>query len=285
MNSDMNNDSIPYLIEAHALESLLADESLLIVDVSARQSYLQCHLPGAVHLDYNNLILGKPPAVGLLPPLDKLQIALQSIGLTAQKHVVAYDDQGNSRASRLLWVLEAIGHKKAALLNGGLCAWSNEGHATESAPAQAEAHLHHIDQLDIAASPIELNSSVIAEQDYVLTSLTNAHTRILDARSADEYNGIKSPSLRSGHIPGAVNLNWLDSIDRDNNLRFKPTATLNTMLSQLGLKREHEIIVYCQTHHRSSHSFVMLRQLGFDKIRGYAGAWAQWGNDPNLPIE
>ena len=280
----MNNDAIPYLIEAHELESRLPHKNLLIVDVGARETYRQSHLPGAFHLDYNDLILGQPPAPGLLPPLDKLQTVLQSIGLTAEKQVIAYDDQGNGRASRLLWTLEAVGHKKSSLLNGGLYAWSNEGHATESALAQAEPHQHHIDKPDLDQSPIELNSSVIADQDYVLASLADARIIILDARSPDEYNGLKSPSRRTGHIPGAVNLNWLDSIDRDNNFRFKPEAALNLMLAQLGVVREKEIIVHCQTHHRSSHSFVMLRHLGFDKIRGYAGSWSQWSNDPSLPI-
>ena len=39
-------------------------------------------------------------------------------------------------------------------------------------------------------------------------------------------NGLKSPSLRDGHIPGAVNLNWLDSMDPDDHFRFKPKAEL-----------------------------------------------------------
>lgn len=279
----MNNDAIPYLIEPHELESLLPSENLLIVDMGGSTTYLQSHLPGAIHLDYSDLILGQPPVPGLLPPLDKLQAVLQSIGLTAEKHVIAYDDQGSGQASRLLWTLEAVGHKKSSLLNGGLHAWGNEGHATESAPTQAAPH--PINESNIEQPPIALNSAVIADQDYVLASLTDENIMILDARSPDEYNGIKSPSLRTGHIPGAVNFNWLDSIDRDNNLRLKPATTLNSMLTALGVVREKEIIVHCQSHHRSSHSFVMLRHLGFEKIRGYAGSWAQWGNDPSLPIE
>ena len=98
----------------------------------------------------------------------------------------------------------------------------------------------------------------------MLDSLGDDQKVILDARSPEEYNGLKSPSLRNGRIPGAVNLNWIDTIDRDNNLRFKPESVLNPMLAQLGVARDKEIIVYCQTHHRSSHSFVMLRRLGFD---------------------
>ena len=46
-----------------------------------------------------------------------------------------------------------------------------------------------------------------------------------------------------------------------------------------------EVIVYCQTHHRSAHSYWVLRYLGYPQVRGYPGAWSEWGNDPHLPIE
>jgi len=274
----MDNDTPPappYIIEAVELESQLPDDGLIIVDVGAPETYRNAHVPGAVHLDYAALTLGRPPAPGLLPPPQQLETALRTIGLSAGKRVVAYDDQGNGRASRLLWTLEAVGHTGLSLLNGGLPAWVGAGCATEQAPNRAAP----------GDFTVQINSSVVADQDQVLASLDDARVMLLDARTADEYNGLKSPSLRSGRIPGAVHLNWLDTIDRGNHLRFKPAAVLETMLAQRGLSRDKEIITYCQTHHRSSHSFVMLRHLGFDKIRGYPGSWSQWGNDPRLPIE
>lgn len=275
MDTDTPPAPLPYLIEAVELESQLPDDDLLIVDVGAPETYRKAHLPGAVHLDYTALILGRPPAPGLLPPLQQLEAALRAIGLSAGKRVVAYDDQGNGRASRLLWTLEAVGHAGLSLLNGGLPAWVGAGCATERAPNRAAP----------GDFTVQMNASVIADWDYVLASLHDARVMLLDARTPDEYNGLKSPSARSGRIPGAVNLNWLDTLDRDNHLRFKPAAVLEAMLAQRGLSRDQEIITYCQTHHRSSHSFVMLRHLGFDKIRGYPGSWSQWGNDPRLPIE
>lgn len=275
----MNQITIPYLLEPLTLESLLSHENLLVVDVGSHQTYLQQHVPGAVHLDYSHLILGQPPAPGLVPPMEKLQSALRGIGLTYAKHVVAYDDQGNGRASRLLWTLELIGHQHASLLDGGLPAWVNAGHTTASAADRADEGVCTSDLT------VELNPSVLADKQYVLASLMDEQIMLLDARSPDEYNGLRTPSLRNGRIPGAVNLNWLDAIDQHNNLRFKPATTLNAMLAQLNVTREKEIVVYCQTHHRSSHSFVMLRHLGFDKVRGYAGAWSEWGNAPDMPIE
>ena len=277
------NAAIPYLIEPRELESRLESArlestkpggDLLLVDVGSCENYVRGHLPGAVHLDYRELILGQPPAPGLLPPLARLQASLRRLGLARGKHLIAYDDQGNGRAARLLWTLEAVGHARASLLNGGLAAWQHEGYALERGVARASP----------GDFVIDFQPQVLADKEYVLASLGHPRRVILDARSPQEYHGMQSPSLRHGHIPGAVNLNWLDSIDQTRNLRFKADAELRAMLSELGVTHEHEVIVHCQTHHRSSHSFVMLRHLGFAHVRGYAGSWAEWGNDPSLPL-
>ncbi|MDD9810888.1 MAG: sulfurtransferase [Gammaproteobacteria bacterium] len=265
----------PTVIEAADLAARLPDDELLIVDVGAAETYRKAHLPGAVHLDYARLILGRPPAPGLMPPPAQLEAALRGIGLAANKHVIAYDDSGNGRASRLLWTLEALGHAKFSLLNGGLIAWLGEGCATETTVNEAAPG-------DFTARP---NPAVVADKQFVLAALDDHRFQLLDARTPEEYHGLKSPSARSGRIPGAVNLNWLDTIDRDHHLRYKPAAELEAMLAERGISRDKEIITYCQTHHRSSHAFMLLRHLGFDKVRGYPGSWSEWGNAIDLPIE
>lgn len=265
----------PYLIEARELEARLPDASLLPVAVGDVESYLTCHPPGAVYLDYNELIVGAPPAPGLPRPVTQLQESLRRIGLSHDKHVIAFDAHGNGRAARLLWTLELLGHARASLLNGGLTAWQNENYECESGMRRAPPG-------DFIA---KFQPQVLAEKEFVRAAIGDHARVILDARSPQEFRGEKSASARHGRIPGAVNLNWTDCIDTARNLRFKPDSELRAMLEARGVHPAREVIVHCQTHHRSSHSFVMLRHLGFDSVRGYAGSWAEWGNDASLPLE
>jgi thiosulfate/3-mercaptopyruvate sulfurtransferase len=107
----------------------------------------------------------------------------------------------------------------------------------------------------------------------------------LDTRSPGEYAGIDIRAARGGHIPGAVNMNWTEAMDPGRQLRFKPDHTLRRMLESKGVTPDKEVVVYCQTHHRSAHTYIVLKHLGYPRLRGYPGAWSEWGNSAELPIE
>jgi thiosulfate/3-mercaptopyruvate sulfurtransferase len=271
----MNTDTFPLLIEPDTLEKSLGSDNFLIVDLSKPDNYRKLHVPGAVHLDYGQIISMRKPVMGLLPDNEMLEKLFSAIGIDADTHVVAYDDEGGGRAARLLWTLETAGHTRYSLLNGGLHAWANEGHPHDSTAVTPVAKSFTVQHTD----------SPIAECDYISEHLDDSGCCLLDVRSPDEYLGVKKYAERAGHIPGAVNMEWTQAIDTGRNLRFKPDAELRSLLEQVGATPDKQIIVYCQTHHRSAHTYMVLKHLGYSDIKGYPGSWSEWGNNPALPVE
>jgi len=271
----MPNSTLPLILEPSELEKHLGDKNLLIVDLSKDETYQQAHIPGAVHLQYPRIVRIEKPVMGLLPDNATLSQVLSSIGMSNDTHVVAYDDEGGGKACRLLWTLEVLGHQHFSLLNGGLHAWSNEGHPLDNqtvaiTQGQYDAHA---------------GSTAIVDMQYVLENLEKPDLVLLDSRTVQEYSGEKCFANRGGHIPHAINLDWMLTMDQGRNLRLLPDAQLEQMLNDLGITDDKEVILYCQTHHRSSHTYILLKHLGYHNIKGYPGAWSEWGNRTDTPVE
>jgi thiosulfate/3-mercaptopyruvate sulfurtransferase len=270
----MNRRRLPLVVEPDELQAALGDERILVADLSQAQFYHQSHIPGAVHVDYARIVSAKPPVMGLLPAAEQLGALFSSLGLTAETQVVAYDNESGGRASRLLWTLEAAGHAHYSLLNGGFTAWRNENHPTDTRLA------------DIAAQPytFRLNDAAIADKDYILAHLDDPAICMVDCRSPAEYAGQDLRARRGGHIPGAVNIEWTRALDPQRHMRLKAEAELTELYRQAGVTPNKQIITYCQTHHRSALSYVVLKSLGY-QVRGYPGSWSEWGNIPDTPVE
>jgi len=264
------------IIEPDELEQHLNDDNLLIIDLTKHSQYLQAHIPGAAFLDYAYITAISQPTMGLLPDAGRISHMLSTLGLSKDTHVITYDEEGGGKAARLIWTLHALGHKHCSMLNGGLISWANEGHPLEAEPA-------HTRQQDFTASYVDM--SVVADTDYILQNLENKDMVLLDARSLQEYDGTRKYAERGGHIPGAIRYEWTEAMDRSRNYRLLPADSLKATLSGMGFTPDKEIIVYCQTHHRSALSYVMLKHLGYERVRGYPGSWSEWGNRSDTPIE
>ncbi len=254
--------------------SLPLDDSDLLVQVTSPHVYAQAHIEGAVLIEPSQLCRGIPPAVGKLPSLNAIEQTLASIGYRPDRRVIAYDDEGGGWAGKLLWMLDVIGHEHWAYLNGGLHAWVGLGQPLSQGHYQAASG-----RLNLA---LTVNPQPIAEIADVLHAIEDPYQLIWDVRSAAEYAGLRSGSARAGHIPGAVNLDWEMLKDPSQDLRLRDT--LQEDLAHLGIDTTRTVITHCQTHHRSGLAYLVGRLLGID-IRAYHGSWAEWGNDPNLPIE
>ena len=263
---------LPLLLEAAELAESLNNPDILVVDLCRSETFAQAHLPGAVHIEPASLVSGLKPATGRLPEKARLDALFSGIGYSPEKHIIAYDDEGGGWAGRFIWTLDVIGHKKSSLLNGGLHAWLAGGYPTTkdvTVPASVE-------------TDIIITTDVIAEKEDVLNAISDPDTVIWDARSAEEHAGTKVFAARGGHIPGAINLDWLLTMDRQNHLKL--TTDLDDLLAAKGISQAKRIITHCQTHHRSGLTYFIGKLKGF-QIKAYHGSWSEWGNDPTTPIE
>ena len=270
-------NAMPLVIAPEHLAGPLDDGRLQVVFVGDETVYAQGHIEGATCIRYSDLVTARPPAGGVLPPASALAGVLGEAGITPSTHVVAYDASGGGAASRLLWTLDCLGHRHWSLLDGGLGAWRAEGRALVSGPPGATA----------GATPYPAesgNTTARADADYIQAHVDDPDVMIVDARSPGEYRGEVARARRNGHIPGAVNFEWTDNVDPDRDGRLRPAAALAEEYAELGVTPDHEVITHCQTHHRSALTYVVLRHLGFERVRGYDGSWSEWGNDPNRPV-
>lgn len=271
------NNLLPLIVEPEQLEALLTEPSLLIIDVPVKaDSYTQGHVPGAIFLDHRTLLRGEGEIPNDVPSVEALSTLFSSLGLTRDTHVVAYDDEGGGWAARLLWTLDLIGHTRYSYLNGGIQAWCKDGlpvsiEAKTPEPSDYQAEI--------------LNPEALIDRHELQEKLGEKSFAIWDARSRAEYDGEKGNNKHLGHIPGAVNMEWTLAMDPDRGLRIRDYAELITELGALGLTPDMEVATHCQGHHRSAFTWLVGKALGFEKIRGYACSWREWGNRDDTPIE
>ncbi len=266
---------LPLIVAPEMLLEALSRAGVLVVDLRKAEDHARAHVPGAVHLAREAIVASRAPVGGLLPDDEALSRVLSAIGLTADVHVIAYDEEGGGWAGRLLWTLDVLGHEGASILDGGWCAWQAGGYPTESGVVEMTSSTWS------GAS----SSAAQADTQYILRNLKRPDIVLLDTRTPEEYAGVKLLAARGGHIPGAVNMDWVLAMDKARDLRLRSPEELRRMLERRGVTPDKEVIVYCQTHHRSSHTYVMLKSLGYPRIRGYPGAWSAWGNRRDTPVE
>ncbi len=104
--SDAEMSQIPYIVSPHWLASELTKqpEKYLLIDMSKPGIYAQAHLHNAINLDYNRLVAAAG-SMEFIPTKTEIEQLLSELGLTENLHVIAYDEEGGTRAARFLWIL------------------------------------------------------------------------------------------------------------------------------------------------------------------------------------
>lgn len=266
------------LLDREDVYARIDDNGLVLVDLRAEAEYRKSHIRGALHLPAHAMNDPESPRASLWP-VDVLRANLEAAGIGDAGILVAYDDSGLVPSAKLFWVLEYLGRSNVAVLDGGFAGWKQAGLPVEHGESGLALNKP---APGLLSSPS--NEFLHARRGDVLATIGSTDTVIVDARTADEFAGRSQTAARDGHIPGAVNLNWEEHIVDLLNPAVRPLDQLRELYLQRGVTPDKQIITYCRSGARSSHTYFVLRLLGYPRVRNYAASWLEWGNDPDTPV-
>jgi thiosulfate/3-mercaptopyruvate sulfurtransferase len=255
-----------------ALGQRLGDAGLKVIDVRVGEDYAMGHIPGAVHFSvYGVNTYDTDPAP--LESFTRMWAFLLGLrGIHLEDTIVVYDEISGMSAARAFWFLEYLGHADVHLLDGGFNAWRDAGlPITRDAQAPAASVFSY-----------ETVRHRVATYRDVLDAIGQSDKVILDTRSEKEWLGTDRRAARGGTVPGAVHLDWQNHLAADGTL--KAADDLRELFEARGVTAEKEVLAFCNTGYRSAHAYLVLRMLGYPRVRNYVGSWQEWGNRESCPV-
>ena len=217
------------------------------------------HIPGAVNVPFDSFRAGEEGDTGMLPGADVFGGLLGEAGVSRGDHLVAYDDHHGVFAARLLVTAELYGHPRDRLhlLDGDFTAWQRERETATAAPTVEPATYE-------AERPAE---TPLVDAETVAAAAEDPDTVLVDTREDREF--------AEGHIPGAVRLDWRAVVD-DETRGLRPEAEVRSLLDARGVVPESRVLLYCNTARRISHTYTVLRHLGYPDLAFYEGSLTEW---------
>lgn len=222
------------LAETDWLAEHLSDRNIRIVDCDLPDAYLRAHIPGAVNMGENHYVKDLDNSVYVMPP-DKTAEFMGKLGIGDDTLVVAYEGHSSPWAARLWWVLNYYGHTNVKVLNGGVRKWMAEGRPVTAVVPSVEPRIF---------TP-KVNPSLMITGERLKSAIGREGTVIWDVRSLEEHAGENTRGNKySGHVPGAVHLEWIDMVEADGTGAFKPAEEIRGMLEEKGITPEKQVYTY-----------------------------------------
>ena len=269
------------IIKASEIEGISSTGDTVIIDArggaDAKERFDSGHLDGALFVNLETDLSEKSENAAdggrhPLPEVGKFGQLLGTLGITPGTKVIVYDDKrGAMAAARFWWMLKAAGHEEAYVVSGGLEAIINEGLSI----SQDELTL----LTEFPDYPVEAWLLPTVSLDEVERAAANPDYVVIDVRENYRYKGESEPiDLIAGHIPGAVNIPYVDNLGEDGN--FLSAEILKQKYTEALAGKDPEIIiVHCGSGVTACHTLLALEEAGIKGANLYVGSWSEWSRN------
>ena len=241
-----------------------------------RADWAAAHIPGAQFFDIDEIADGRSPLPHMAPPVEKFVSRVRAMGIGEGHRVVVYDTQGLFSAARVWWMFRLFGHKDVAVLDGGLPKWLAEGRPTDDAPPPRRDR-HFVARRE---------AGLVRDVTQVAAAMKLGPEQIVDARSPGRFEGAEPEpraGLRSGHIPGSLNLPYKSLLNPNGTMKAPPA--LEAAFAEAGVDPDRPVIATCGSGVTACVIALAMERLGRRRWSVYDGSWSEWGAYPDLAVE
>jgi thiosulfate/3-mercaptopyruvate sulfurtransferase len=282
------------LVETEWLEAHLADPDLRIFECTTylryaepgagvpyrpeagRAEYEAGHIPGAGFFDLpGELSRDDAPVHFMMLPPDAFADVMGRHGVGDGTRVVLYSRDRIMWATRVWWMLHAMGFDDVAVLDSGFEKWLAEGRPVSTEPCAYPP----------AAFTPRPRPGLFVDKTDVLQAIKDPSVRLINTLSEPDFRGEESSRYgRPGRIPGSVNLPWPELTAPGTNLLI-PLDEAARRVQALAAHRAERIVCYCGGGISATMGLFLLHRLGYDDLALYDASMAEWARDESLPIE
>lgn len=263
-------------IVSPAVAARAIEKGAQAIDARSAAKYFAGHVTGAVHLADSTLRCSQGGVPVRMRDAEDLSKLFSQAGVSFDRPVIVYSDGEDPLAATLTaYALVGLGHPSVRILDGGFEAWRG-AHATtqDFLPAPSST-----------TGPSRAGELRRASLDEVRSLVFDDQITFVDARPASQYRGEGRLWRRNGHIPGAISVDWKTLMDKDNTSKFRARKEIEKLLTDAGVDKTDDIVVYCGTGREATLLYLYLSQiLEYPSVRLFEGSWTEYSADDSLPV-
>lgn len=242
---------------------------------NAKALFAERRIPGAIFFDIDEIADTDSDLPHMLPSPEKFASRMKKLGVGDGTRIVVYDNHGLMTAARVWWTFRVFGHEDVDVLDGGFPAWERAGYEVETGEPRTRMERHFTPRV---------RNDLVRDLADVQRAIDGGHSPILDARAAPRFRGeVAEPraGLRSGHMPGALNVPFQSLLNADGVMKSKDE--LQQIFDSAGLGSAAPICS-CGSGITAAVIALALARLGRWDAAVYDGSWTEWGGRADTAV-